>query len=448
MNYENWETEKEYSKILTKINENTDINKSGIQMMYENKSIYIDDTDNQTLIIGDTGSGKTQSIMLPLVRTAIKAGESLVISDIKGEICKSTAKEFEKKGYNVIILDIKNNELGSRWNPFTLAYKLYKDGKKSESVKLIEEIGHYLMYSETILDPFWINSATDYFVGLALYLFENAKEEEINLNSIFSLSNTINEGNNLENFIKKIDKNSNIYYNLSGTLTSPKETRGGIISTFIERIKRFISTEGISNLLTTSDFDLSKITTEKTVVFIVSGINDISSQLIPLFTKEVIYSKDNYGTNERRLNIILDEFDDLDPILNFNKILHYSRTLNTRFTIFIKSFKGIEKKYSKETSEIIKASFSNFIYLWSNDIDTLTEISKLCGNTTRKNKSVPLISVEELKLLKQFEAIIFKQRMKPFKTKLLPDYKMNWIKEKEEYIISPIKKNDIKIYNL
>ena len=447
MNYENWETEKEYSKILTKINENTDINKSGIQMMYENKSIYIDDTDNQTLIIGDTGSGKTQSIMLPLVRTAIKAVESLVISDIKGEICKSTAKEFEKKGYNVIILDIKNNELGSRWNPFTLAYKLYKDGKKSESVKLIEEIGHYLMYSEATLDPFWINSATDYFVGLALYLFENAKEEEINLNSIFSLSNTINEGNNLENFIKKIDKNSNIYYNLSGTLTSPKETRGGIISTFIERIKRFISTEGISNLLSKSDFDLSKITTEKTVVFIVSGINDISSQIIPLFIKELIYSKDNYGTTERRLNIILDEFDDLDPILNFNKILHYSRTLHTRFTIFIKSFKGIEKKYGKETSKTIKASFSNVIYLWSNDLDTLIEISKLCGNTNQKNKLVPLMPVEELKVLKQFEAIIFKQRMKPFKTKLLPDYKMNWIKEKEEYIISPIKKNDIKIYN-
>ena len=88
MNHENWETEKEYSKILKKINENKEINKSGIQMMYENKSIYIDDTDSQSLIIGDTGSGKTQSIMLPLVRTSIKAKESLVISDIKGEICK------------------------------------------------------------------------------------------------------------------------------------------------------------------------------------------------------------------------------------------------------------------------------------------------------------------------------------------------------------------------
>ena len=31
-------------------------------------------------------------------------------------------------------------------------------------------------------DPFWENSASDYFAGVALGLFQDAKEEEINLN--------------------------------------------------------------------------------------------------------------------------------------------------------------------------------------------------------------------------------------------------------------------------
>ena len=53
---------------------------------------------------------------------------------------------------------------------------------------------------------------------------------------------------------------------------------------------------------------------------------------------------------------------------------------------------------------------------------TLEEISNACG----QNKNKPLISVPELKTIETFEAIILMSRSMPFKTKLLPDYKITW----------------------
>ena len=68
----------------------------------------------------------------------------------------------------------------------------------------------------------------------------------------------------------------------------------------------------------------------------------------------------------------------------------------------------------------------NIIYLLANDMETLQEISALCGQTLTENRIEPLITKEELKLLNNFEAIILMPRIYPIKTKLLPDYKIDW----------------------
>ena len=62
------------------------------------------------------------------------------------------------------------------------------------------------------------------------------------------------------------------------------------------------------------------------------------------------------------------------------------------------------------------------------------------------SKNGPLITIEELKLLKPFEAVITIPRMMPIKTMLLPDYKIDWGYEvkKEEIPLRNIA--DVKIY--
>ena len=425
MVYSHWENKSNIKDYLQKVDYRKDIERSGLPLIYEGNSVYTIKGDSHSLIIGASGSGKTQTMILPLIKLSLIANESVVVNDPKGELYKKTAKEFKNRGYNVIMLDFNNAIYGNYYNPLNLAFRLYTEDKKDKCINVLEEIGYYIFTdSKNNLDPFWENSTIDYFTGLCLYLFEN-NEKEVNLNDVFTLANKLNDNKECVEFLKAIekDKNNAIYYNLSGTLNSPSDTRGGIISTFNQRIKKFVTKENLAQMMSKSDFDISSIASEKNAIFIVSGYYDYSNSLIPLFINQIFESVNIYGNGNRKINIILDEFDNLLPIKNFSEIINYSRSIKINFTCVIQSFVNLVNTYGKDNFEILKLCFPNIVYLYGNDLYTLEEISKLCGNVT-ENK--PLVSPEELRIMKQFEAIFLLPRVMPFKEQLTPDYKINW----------------------
>ena len=90
--------------------------------------------------------------------------------------------------------------------------------------------------------------------------------------------------------------------------------------------------------------------------------------------------------------------------------------------------------------------FGNIIYLLANDIETLQDISKLCGNQQSERGIEPLISVEELKLLNNFEAVILIPRIYPIRTKLLPDYEIDWKFSEEKVPMKEIENNVVKTF--
>jgi type IV secretion system protein VirD4 len=99
MTYAHWEKENEIKKALTKISLKEEIQKSGIPVVYDGNNCYITKNDAHTLVVGSTGSGKTQTIILPLIKLSMLANESLVINDVKGDLYVKTASEFKKRGY-------------------------------------------------------------------------------------------------------------------------------------------------------------------------------------------------------------------------------------------------------------------------------------------------------------------------------------------------------------
>lgn len=448
MYYARWCKEPEMKKSLKEIIIGHENKQGGIPIINDGKKAYIPNHNAHTLVIGSTGSGKTQTTILPLIKSALLAGESVVINDVKGEIYQKVAHNFKENDYEVIVLNFDNPRLGTSWNPLTLSYQLYLKGEKDKATKLIEDLGYYLLsdINSKEIDSFWTNSSIDYFTGLTLYLFENAKENELNLNSIYTLANELDDSKKASTFLNSLDKTSTIYYNVLGTLSSPTETKGGILATFNQKLKKYISLENLSNMLSATDLDIKEISNKKTAIFIVSGLSTQSSYLIPLFVSQLINSTNEFGNYQRTLNMILDEFDTMLPINNFSSLINYSRSINVRFTVVIKSYIDLTNMYGKEQTEIIKSCFPILIYLLSSDIYTLEEISKMCGNREINKQITPLITIEELKVMSQFEAIILMPRMMPFKTKLLPDYKITWNIEEKESIIPPRKENNIKIY--
>lgn len=427
MSQSRWATSEELKSKLSPISSGLKIEKSGIPMMYDEKSIYIKNDGEQTLVIGTSGSGKTQSVILPHLRLVIEAEESFIFHDVKGEIYEVLSDKLKSKNYKTIVIDLDNTETGNSFNPLNYPYKLYMNNEKDKAVELLENLGYYFCCEDRFdssLDPFWNNSATSLFVGLSLYLFDNNPADKINLGNILNL---VTELDSLKEKVKEYDKLSPVYINLSNIILAPQETRGSIVSVFIQKLKTLISRESLLKLLSTTDFDIENIKKEKTAMFIISKSKDISSRLIPIIVEETYFAAtNNYEKTDKRLSILIDGFETLVPFKNFPKMLSNSRGFDINFSIYIRSLLELKNTYGKEKAELIKMLSGNIIYLLANDMDTLQEISSLCGQTQTEKGIEPLITKEELKLLNNFEAIILIPRVYPIKTKLLPDYKIDW----------------------
>lgn len=409
MKYANWMSENDLKSYLKE-----NITGGQIPLLYDQETSYSINIGN-TLVIGAPGSGKTQSILLPTLRKIIKNNESVVVNDPKGELIKETEQELKENNYNILEITFENQNTKNKWNPFSLPIQLYKENKKDEAIDMIKAIMTTLLQEKKQTgDPFWTISCIDLATGTALYLLENNKE--LTLKEIYKTAQILTKDD-----LKELDKTSSTYCFLTGTLSAPEETKGSILSTFNQKIINYVTKESLQNTISTTDFDITTIKPTKTALFITNSTSEISNTLVPELINQIIKAVEIYNQKNNKLNIILDEFDEMSPLKNYSKILTNSRQYNINNLITIKGFLTLENKYTKEDIELIEMCISNLIYLYSKDINTLKKISMICGNVS---KDEPLITVEELQRLKQFEAIIKLPRLDAIKLQLVPDFKI------------------------
>ncbi|MCL2455917.1 MAG: type IV secretory system conjugative DNA transfer family protein [Defluviitaleaceae bacterium] len=81
------------------------------------------------LIIGATGSGKTTTFINPMVQILgeTDAKSSMILTDPKGELFQMHSGKLKEKGYNVLVLDLRDPYSSSRWNPLESIYDLYQE---------------------------------------------------------------------------------------------------------------------------------------------------------------------------------------------------------------------------------------------------------------------------------------------------------------------------------
>ena len=418
--------------------------------------------------MGSTGAGKTQTMVQPMVRILAKKGESMIITDPKGEIYENNAEMLREKGYNIVLLNFRDPQKGSACKPLGLPYQLYKSGNKDKANELLDDLAMNILYDDKAQsqDPFWEKTSADYFTGLALALFEDAKEEEINLNTI-NLMTTVGEekiGNTtyIKEYFNYKDKASPAYINVSSTIMAPSDTKSSILSVFKQKIKLFSSRENLSEMLSHSDFDLKDIGRKKTAVFLV--IQDEKKtyhSLVTIFIKQcyetlIDVAQESGGKLPFKTNFILDEFANMPPLKDVTTMVTAARSRNIRFTFIIQNFAQLYQVYGKENGETIKGNCGNIVYLISSELASLEEISKLCGEVKSKEKdktaSTPLVTVSDLQRLPENTIIVLRIRSMPFKTKVVPDWKIQkeggWGKSYPKATYPQREKQEIKLFDL
>lgn len=142
-----------------------DMKKDGVPVraVYEkNKGLRINlASPMHSIIIGSTGSGKTTAFINPMIQilAASGAGSSMIMTDPKGELFQLHSGFLKERGYNVMVLDLRDTYSSFRWNPLGDIYdryQLYIEAENSilehsdaiESYKNIELVNDISTYGE------------------------------------------------------------------------------------------------------------------------------------------------------------------------------------------------------------------------------------------------------------------------------------------------------------
>ena len=121
--------------------------------------------ETHALVLGTTGTGKTQLLANPTIRILSHTGQkpSLVMTDPKGELYEDNAEVLKKEGYKVVVLNLNDPYASSMWNPMEIAYNTYqRAGNLAKEVKKFtdctpEEMGYEKFAPELLQDVKYTN---------------------------------------------------------------------------------------------------------------------------------------------------------------------------------------------------------------------------------------------------------------------------------------------------
>ncbi len=441
----------------------------GIPVINDGKDAWVDNSgEPHALIMGASGSGKTQAFMFPLIKILGRHGESMIVTDPKGELYEACGELLKEKGYKIILINFRDPKEGAAWNPFSYPYRIYKEGNIDKANELLQDLAsNILIDPNNKAEPFWEQTASNFFTGLSLGLFDDATEDEININSINMMAEVGEDRVGSSNYIKEYFKSkgelSPAYIAAASCINAPNETRGGIMSTFRTKTRIFSSQEGLSEMLSYSDFDIRDIGKEKTAVFLkVHDEKTTYHALATIFVKQayealIATAQTCPGLKlPYRTNFVLDEFANMPALKDVGTMITASRSRNIRFSFVIQNFSQLNQVYGKDVAETIKGNCGNFVYIMSTELSALEEISKLLGDKKpekpKKDEPAPpirpLFTVSDLQALKEGEVIINRFRSMPFKSKLMYDWKTDWGKKYPLMSYVERQKREVKVFDL
>ncbi len=432
-----WATMDEIKRSATYINLSDDrYPTAGIPILSDGHIAYVDGADTHTLIFGATGSKKTRLFCMPVLNYYIKAGESFVVTDPKGELYNRTSGMAQQNGYKTVVLNFRDIGRGDMWNPLSLPYYMYHYGNRENAVAMLNDFVATVAAPQVqgTQDPFWSEMASALALANLLLLMEAADPEEVNVASLGALCSTA-----ALDKLRKLSANMKLDtiagLNYANTLMNPEKTMNCILSALYAMIRVFNVQKNLTNMLSGNTLDITKFGKEKTAVYII--IPDEKSTyhfLITTFIKqayEVLISEAQKEENRMlpvRVNFVLDEFCNIPKIPDMPSMISAARSRNMRYVLVAQSLHQLKGRYG-EDADTIKGNCDNWIFLTSKELDLLEEISALCGTYyTPDGLQRRLISVSELQRLDKAkgEALIMHSRQYPIISEIadIDDYEM------------------------
>lgn len=437
------------------------INRNEIFPLGEDKRCHIS-TDctktglnNNIMVVGGSGSGKTVSVMLPM--TCNLENANAVVVHTKRGIYDKTKKLLEKKGYNVLLVDLNDPTK----SPYGYAPLL-----QCNSLSDVRNLAHTLAYAETSKDepprdPFWVQNSENIIYLVLRYVFEGHYDKGRSMKeALYLLDNlcyvddsdvksappsdeVIEESaeyaracgektNSAIEFEQDKIKEMKKKYPLHGEMQCwyeidraaykeweqfinyPDATANcvaGAIKAVLETIFNYDIKKSLGgNVLQLDARDLLK---PKTVVFIyVSPVNMAQHRFCSIMYQQLfkrlfeLGEGGPEGTLPYPVHVLCDDFATGCKVQDFQDLISIFREKGISATILVQSETQLSAMYGKDNATTIINNCDTYIYLGGMDMDTVTNVSK------RLNR--PLNDVLDMPLGQE---LFFRRGQKPVVTK-------------------------------
>ena len=437
INESRWAKIEEIKSSATKINLNSEeYDNAGLPVICDGKTAYVDATDTHTIVFGSTGSKKTRLFCMPMINMMIKAGESYIVTDPKGELFTRTSASAQNNGYKVVVLNFRDIGKGDCWNPLEIPYELYNNGYEGQAISLLNDFIASISAANRnkTNDMFWVDSASSLVLANLLTLMTFGTRKQAHVGSLAKMCSNENMSY-LGKIAEKMNPDSIAGMNYNGIFTSPDRTLQNIEATLYAWLRIFITQPELTKMLSRSTFDIRDFGKEKTAVYlIVPDEKPTYHFFATIFIKQVYETlsgeaqKENNGMLPIRLNFVLDEFCNIPTIPDMSSMISAARSRNMRYYLIVQGLHQLRAKYGDD-ADTIKGNCENWVFLTSKELELLREISELCGTiTVGKGEKRSLISTSELQRLdkQKGEALILYGRKYPFITEFpdIDEYKM------------------------
>ncbi len=406
-----WSNDRDMKAALMKVDLTSpeDLPAGGLPIISDGKTAYIDSGDSHTAIAAVSGMKKSICGFMPLIYTLARAGESMIITDPKGELFDRTSGFLKSRDYNIKCLDFRTLDKDG-FNILEYPTRIYREGDRDKGLMMVSDLVNVFAEKQRTsgnLDVFWPDTAATYLGGTASLMLESFPDTKAINISNWAEFNTMDGVDALKQIMSKINTDNTALLNLRTVLAEPDKTLMSTLSTASSFLAFFIQNNKLARMLSNSTFAISDVCKEKTALFIVTDDTTTTCDTIVGILISQIQShlvgeayKSPGGKLGHRVNFVLDEFTSF-PIPNMDLALATHRSRNIRYYLCIQSLAGLSRKYPYY--EALLANCATTVFMGSTEKELLTRISDQCGRTkiTPDGEEKPLISPAELITLKK-----------------------------------------------
>lgn len=342
------------------------------------------DDERHHLIIGPTRSGKGACYVIP---NALTHEGSMIVTDLKGEIFRSTAGYRKSKG-NQVFLFAPGSDRTHRYNP--LDFIRPDRGDRTTDIQNIASI--LVPESLDSENSIWQATAQQVMAGAISYINESVfYRGRRNLGEVTAF---FNSGTNLQAlmaFIKEKEPSlSRFTVESFNAYIALSERAAASALLDIQKALRPFRNERVVAATSVTDMDLRALRYRPISIYLAPNITDITllRPLLALFVQQALDTLlIEHDRRSLQVYFLLDEFRQLKKLSEITSKLPYVASYNIKMAFIVQDLKNLDEIYGETSRQSLMGNCGYQLVLGANDQATAETISKSLGRRTVRYKT-------------------------------------------------------------